>query len=164
MDRGRNILLFVATLSLSVLATGQPSHGGCGCSGLPVPSCYGRSATVHTHYHCCCRSCQRPRDRDRGAQRVAQADYRVSAPVPVVSSMPVFSTPMMMASVPVMPTVATRSAQPNMRSAMDCCERLDRLEKNVKDIADAMVELQGIVKDQTRAMAAITRRLDGDSK
>ena len=81
--------------------------------------------------------------------------------------MPVFSTPMMMASVPMMPmmpTVPTRSAQPDTRSAQDCCDRLDRLEKNVQNLADAMLELQGIVKDQTRAMAEITNRLDDKSK
>jgi len=65
---------------------------------------------------------------------------------------------MMLASVPVVPA-ATRSAEPDLRSAKDCCERLDRLEENVSQLAEAMRELQTLVHDQSRALQAITEEL-----
>jgi t-SNARE complex subunit (syntaxin) len=73
--------------------------------------------------------------------------------------MPVFSTPMMFASVPVVPTAGTRSAERDARSVLDCHERLDRLEENVKSLANAMKDLQTIVHDQTRALEEINARL-----
>ena len=74
--------------------------------------------------------------------------------------MPVFSTPMMLASVPVVPATATRAAEPDTRSALDCHERLDRLEDNVTRLAEAVHNLQAIVQDQSRVLEKITERLE----
>ena len=73
--------------------------------------------------------------------------------------MPVFATPMMMASVPVMPTTASRAAVPNTQCASDCHARIDRLEENVNQLAAAMQELQLLVHDQTAALTEITTRI-----
>lgn len=157
-------LIVVAGLFLSVLGAERRASGGdCGCGG-PPPGCCAPPVYVHSHCHPWCHHCgPYSRRRDRDATRYAEPDYRASAPVPVVSSMPVFSTPLMLASVPVVPTTVSRSAAPEMPSLHDCNRRLDRLEDNVKELANAMSELQTIVKDQTRALAEITRQLKENS-
>jgi anti-sigma-K factor RskA len=70
--------------------------------------------------------------------------------------MPVFSTPLMLASVPVMPTTATRAAEPYRRAEQDCHERIDRLEENLDDLADSVRKLQALVYDQSRIMERLT--------
>ena len=170
MQIRQNVLLLAAGLAILVFGVTLTARGGdCryGCGSLPVPSCYAPPATVSTHYHCCNTGCcgrcchgRPPRDRDRGAERAAQADYRSSAPVPIVSSMPIFSMPMMMASVPVMPATVTRAAEPATRSAtpstMDCHERIDRLEDKFVRLSEQMLTLQAMVQDQSNALQAIT--------
>ncbi len=165
----KNVLHLVAGLTILVFGTNQSAWGGdCGygCGSLPVPSCYAPPAAVHNHYHGCTGHCagkcchgRERRDRDRGGERFAQSDYRASAPVPIVSSMPVFAMPMMMASVPVMPTATTRAAEPRRASTPDCHERIDRLEDNVNQLAEAMRELQALVQDQSRVLEKITWEL-----
>ncbi len=169
----RNVLLFVACLAISLFGVNQPAKGGdCGygCGSLPVPSCYAPPAAVHNHYHCCngqsyghCCQGRERRDRDRGAERAAEANYRSSAPVPIVSSMPVFSMPMMMASVPVMPTTVSRAAEPRRTSERDCHERIDRLEDNVYQLAESVRKLQLLVYDQSRILEKITEKLEPKS-
>ena len=167
-----DLLPISAGLAVFVLGFAHPAEGGdCGygCGSLPVPSCYAPPAAVHNHYHCCTTGCcgqcchREPRGRDRGADRSAGADYRAATPVPIVSSMPVFATPMMMASVPVMPTVATRAAEPTTRSAtssaMDCHERIDRLEEKFVKMSEQMLTLQAMVQDQSNTLREITLHL-----
>ena len=168
----QNALLLVAGLVISVFGVNQLAEGGdCryGCGSLPVPSCYAPPAAVHNHYHCCnghsCGHCCQGRERrDRGADRAAESNYRNSAPVPIVSSMPVFSMPMMMASVPVMPAATTRAAEPRGASAPDCHARIDRLEKNVNDLAESVRKLQTLVYDQSRVLEQITWHLKPELK
>ena len=144
--------LSVAVFCFSILGVGQHvTADSCGCGG-PAPNCCGPPVYIHSHCHASCRHCApQRRDAERRATRDAERDYRMSAPVPVVTSMPVFATPMMFASMPVMPTMATRSATPDTQSILDCEKRMDRLEDNVKQLANAVAELQTIVQDQTAA-------------
>jgi hypothetical protein len=158
-------LLLAASLFCSDRSADGGDYGR-GCGTLPVPSCYAPAPVAPACCRCCAPSCGRcshgkyARDRDRGAERSSQADFRSAAPVPIVSSMPVFAAPMMFASVPVMPAVATRSAEPVYRSESDCHERLNRLEDNVLELSRAMRELQAIVKDQSRVLEKITDHIN----
>ena len=176
MKTGRmGFALIVVFFCVAVVGARPSLANGCGCGGPvhtcggPAPHCGGPShgcyapppIYIHSHCHPGCRHCAKP-NRDRGASRDAGAQTRASAPVPIVTSMPVFSSPLMMASVPVMPT--TRVAMPQQRSSYDCERRLDRLEDNIKDITNAVAELQTIVKDQTRALTAITQKIEQMNK
>ncbi|MCL4204522.1 MAG: hypothetical protein KJ000_18710 [Pirellulaceae bacterium] len=162
---GRCLALLLAGALFCADRTADGGGYGHGCGTLPVPSCYAPAPVATTCCRCCvpcCGGClhgKHARDRDRGAERNAQADYRSAAPLPIVSSMPVFTAPMMFASVPVVPTAATRSAEPVYRSESDCHERLNRLEDNVLELSRAMRELQAIVKDQSRVLEKITDEL-----
>jgi hypothetical protein len=167
MNVRRRVLLAAAGVMISAFGMNSPAVGGeYGCGSPPVPSCYAQPAPAYPYgysrcppycYGCCHKCCHRG-GRDRGASRGAEENNRSSAPV--VSSMPVFSSPMMFTSVPVMPTLSTRSAQPDTRSALDCCERVNRLEENVQDLARAVRDLQLLVLDQGRVLEKITVQLD----
>ena len=169
----RIALQLVAGLSIAVFGVHQAAMGGdCGhgCGSMPVPSCYARPAAAypyqgcycHPSGHCCGHCChgRERRDRSRGADPADQMGSRAGSPIPIVASMPVFSAPMMFASMPVFPTTTTRSAEPYQRSTQDCHARIDRLEDNMLKLAEAMRELQTVVHDQTAALAEVTKRLD----
>jgi len=135
----------------------QPS---CGCQAAHSCGCYVGAACGCRHHHCrVCVFCRTPPSRDRGATRDARADdYRSAAPAVVVQSMPTFAMPMMMASVPVMPTMATRAAEPTCSGSTDSTERLNRLEQNLLNLTDRVAELRVIVEGQTRALEALAKQ------
>ncbi|MBL9084512.1 MAG: hypothetical protein JNK76_22105 [Planctomycetales bacterium] len=76
-------------------------------------------------------------------------------------STPMFAMPMMYASTPVMPTMATFPAQQQQqgrgneeggRGAGDCCDRVDRLAAEVDRLSQSVSNLQLIVDRQLQIM------------
>jgi hypothetical protein len=167
MGAGRRSWIHTVVLAGTLFWIASPSNGDCrwGCSTMPVPSCYASPRYPVACCRCCVPCCghqchSKPsRDRERSAERSAQPDYRYAAPVPIVSTMPVFAAPMMFASFPVMPAAATRAAEPDCRSSSDCHDRLNRLEQNVLELTKAMRDLQAIVGDQSRVLERVTQEL-----
>ncbi len=116
------------------------------------------------HHHCrhcvvCCQQGPAPTDRAAEEEPPPRRTTRAAAPVAasIVQSMPVYAMPAMFATMPVMPAVATsRGAEP--RGATDCCERVDKLEEEMKKLAKAVSDLQDIVQGQTEVLEKLANR------
>jgi hypothetical protein len=143
--RGFSLVVCAAAASLLAITTTAPSQAG------------------HCHHACkkcviCC--CQNgPPSYDREAEpepRKATRTARSVAPAPIVQSMPMYAMPAMFATMPVVPAMATRSAEP--RGASDCCDRVDKLEIEMKNLAKAVSDLQDIVEGQTRVLEVLAKR------
>jgi hypothetical protein len=125
------------------------------------------AAAGHCHHACkkcvvCC--CQQAPPARRSAEEDEEPRRTARAPVaaPIVQSMPVYAMPAMFATLPVMPAVATtRAAEP--RGASDCCERVDKLEEEMKKLAKAVGDLQVIVQGQTEVLKVLAERKPGPS-
>jgi hypothetical protein len=156
MRRSPRLVFCIFCLAFLFLAgAGFAPAADCGCGGpATVPNCGGATGVVAPHRHCrhgsVCTACEPTAKSDRGARRDRDG-FRDAGPATVVSSMPMFAMPMMFASVPVMPAVANRVAEPD-RSYSDCHERLNRLENDLKGLAKAVGDLQSIVADQTKVL------------
>ena len=61
-----------------------------------------------------------------------------------------------------MPVSATRAADFESRSTSfgDCHQRLDRLERDLTDLANAVKQLQTVVSEQTRAIQQVNNNLE----
>lgn len=107
---------------------------------------------------CCCCASSGHRDEGRGSFEGSRSGAPVVAPV--VMSTPMFAMPMMYASTPVMPTMATFPAQQQQgrgneeggRGAGDCCDRVDRLAAEVDRLSQSVSNLQLIVDRQLQIM------------
>lgn len=108
---------------------------------------------------CCCCASSGQRDQGRGSFEGSRGGAPVVAPV--VMSTPMFAMPMMYASTPVMPTMATFPAQQQQqgrgneeggRGAGDCCDRVDRLAAEVDRLSQSVSNLQLIVDRQLQIM------------
>ena len=152
-------LLIVLAVPLLLGSGWEVARAGdaCGCGGEA------RSCVSCRHGHhcrragcCCCNTCGSERSASTSSKRAA-TEYRSAVVVP---SMPVFAMmPMMMAPMGVMPASATRAAEPETRSGVDCHERINRLEKDVRDLADVVREMQRMVSAQTTALDKIADEL-----
>ena len=144
MSRFRLFAVAMA-LGLPILSfTDWATAGGfCGCRRCVV---------------CCqCGSCGGHRG-DEPAPKSAKIRAADPVAAPIVQSMPVFSMPMMFASMPVMPAMATMP-QTSSRSAAggsDCCDRVDRLEDEMIRLAKSVNQLQAIVEGQTKVLEKLS--------
>lgn len=115
----------------------------------------------HPHYcrHCvvCCQ--QGPAPTRAAEEEEPRRTTRAAQPVAasIVQSMPIYTLPAVYATLPVVPAAATtRAAEP--RGATDCCERVDKLEVEMKKLAKAVSDLQDIVQGQTEVLEKLANR------
>ena len=116
----------------------------------------------HCHHSCRCQRCvpccQQPATEPRAAvEERPRAATRAVVQAPILQSMPVYTMPMMYAAMPVVPAMATapttRAAE--YRAPGDCCERVEKLEEQMKELARSMSELQTIVHGQTEVLKVL---------
>jgi hypothetical protein len=116
----------------------------------------------HCHHSCRCQRCvpccQQPAPEHREAvEERPRAATRAAVPAPIVQSMPVYTMPMMYAAMPVVPAMATAPATraAEYRAPGDCCDRVEKLEEQMKELARSMTELQTIVHGQTEVLKVL---------
>ena len=113
------------------------------------------------HCHRCVPCCQQPASEPRAAvEERPRAATRAVVQAPIVQSMPVYTMPMMYAAMPVVPAMATGPAPraAEYRAPGDCCDRVERLEEQMKELARSMSELQTIVHGQTEVLKVLAGR------
>jgi hypothetical protein len=142
----------LAFASLALVHSAQAFHGlHCHC-----PTC-------NPCHHSCCRCvvcCQQPAApvEDRREAQETKRSTRGSDVVraAVVPSMPMYTMPMMYAAMPVMPAVATQPTRgAEYRGAGDCCDRVDKLEVEMRRMAESVNNLQVLVMAQSKAIEAL---------
>ena len=116
----------------------------------------------HCHHGCRCQRCvpccQQPAPEHREAvEERPRAATRAVVQAPIVQSMPVYTMPMMYAAMPVVPAMATAPASraAEYRAPGDCCDRVEKLEEQMKELARSMSELQTIVHGQTEVLKVL---------
>jgi hypothetical protein len=139
-----NVFLIVslAVVAAPVVASAGHCHRGCHC-------------------HRCVPCCQQPApDHREAVEERPRAAARAVVQAPIVQSMPVYTMPMMYAAMPVVPAMATApvSRAAEYRAPGDCCERVDKLEQQMKELARSMTELQTIVHGQTEVLKQLATR------
>jgi hypothetical protein len=108
---------------------------------------------------CCCQNAPPSYEREAEPEprKANRPTPRSVTPAPIVQSMPMYVMPAMFATMPVVPAAATsRSAEP--RGASDCCDRVDRLEDEMRKLAKAVSDLQDIVAGQTEVLEKLAER------
>jgi uncharacterized protein (UPF0335 family) len=150
-------LLLAATILCSGGAVAEAGHGCGKCCGKPA----------------CCVVCCCGQTSERGSARNESVGNRensaavVPTVAPVVYSMPLFPMPMMMPTMAApqayYATQAPAATTESSRASRDCCDRVDRLESEMKDLAKAVNDLQVIVRGQTEIMAIIVKNQKADA-
>jgi hypothetical protein len=132
---------------------------------LAVAAAPSAARAGHCHHRCHCHKCvpccEQPAREPRAAvEERPRAATRAVVQAPIVQSMPVYTMPMMYAAMPVMPAMATAPAPraAEYRAPGDCCERVEKLEEQMKELARSMTELQTIVHGQTEVLKVLAGR------
>jgi hypothetical protein len=141
--------------------------------GLVVGSLVASVGSAFAGHHChkcpkCCCCNGSPAAAPAAAPAaVPQANAAANSVFPqaqLVQSMPVFQTPLMFASMPVMPAMAysTPNNQPAAapaapREIRDCCDRVDKLEEQMKKLAESVNNMQTLIQGQNEILKVLVK-------
>ena len=150
-------------------------HNSLVAGGLVIGSLVCGSALAGNHCHkcpkccCCCNGAQGAAAAASASTSRSENRAAVFSQAPLVQSMPVYQTPLMFASMPVMPAMAFSPASNQAGASAapaaapqqirDCCDRVDQLELEVKRLAVSVNQIQTLIEGQNKILNVLVEKL-----